>query len=39
MGTHAHMLPTYRREVLTLIAGGTAQSQVSPGLEPLRAYA
>jgi hypothetical protein len=39
MGTHAHMLPTYRREVLTLIAGGTVQSQVSRGLEPLRAHA
>jgi hypothetical protein len=38
MGTHAHMLPTYRRE-LTLIAGGTVQSQVSRGLEPLRAHA
>jgi hypothetical protein len=39
MGTHAHMLPTYRREVLTLIAGGTVQFQVPPRLEPLRAHA
>lgn len=39
MGTPEHMLPAYHRAILLFIAAWTVQSQVSPGLEELRAHA